>query len=293
MNKKTLVIYCLLLVVGFGIKLQAQSNVISEEERRELEERFKKLKTFYIADDGTVVYNPVVEEAQNGTSETNEVFVKKQPARVKVKVNVNEDGEYVVKTEEPDYTLNEREELYPVHESVVYSVSAEADEADVPAVVNRATGAEITSSSSKVKPQVRKEESTPSKRTVKKQEPNLKSLEEAVLVVEDILETLRKEQSLNNTKRKNSIQGRLSGGVNSVRQSKNTYDLSEYTSEINSEDDTVTEEESDSPTYYINGVRSDESEYKKLKSKDILKRQRKVSKTNPHGEWWVETRVQK
>ncbi len=301
MNKFFLVICYLFLTVSFGVKLQAQNNVISEGERRELEERFKKLKTFYIADDGTVVYNLSANETQNdslnnNTTKQETTPVKKEPTRVKVKVDVNEDGEYVVKTEEPDYTLNEAQELDPVHESIIYSASTEEIETETP-VVNRATGAEVMSefglSPSKGKSQVKKGETPSTKRIVKKQEPNLKSLEEATLVVEDILETLRKEQSQNNIKRKNSIQGRLSGGVNSVKQGRNTYDLTEYSDESKTDDIADVGEDYDTPTYYINGVKSDETEYKKLKSKDIHKRQRKVSRSNPHGEWWVETRVQK
>lgn len=305
MNKFFLVICCLFLTVSFEIKLQAQNNVISESERRELEERFKKLKTFYIADDGTVVYNISVNETQdesqnNDITKTETTPAKQKPARIKVKVNVNEEGEYVVKTEEPDYTLNEVQELDPVHESVIYSANTEEEESETP-TVNRATGAEVMSefglspSKENPQPQVKKAEASATKRTVKKQEPNLKSLEEATLVVEDILEALRKEQSQNNIRRKNSIQGRLSGGVNAVRQGRNTYNFTEYSDNESRVDDDVTasEEDSGTPTYYINGVKSDESEYKKLKSKDILKRQRRVSRSNPHGEWWVETRVQK
>lgn len=299
MNTRIIIIFALLSLIGLRAVSIAQ-NVISDEERRQLEERFKELKTFYIADDGTVVFNhTAAEESEDGqaTQAQQQGASKQQPARVKVKVNVNEDGEYVVTTEkEEDYSYIENEsELYPVHESVLYTEEEKQDN-NQSAVVGFATGEEIMRESSRseksVNASAKNEEKTTKVRAPKKNEPNLKSIEEATMVVEDILESLRKQQKqLNSQGRRGSMSDKIAGGVSSVRRDKYTHDLG-YMQEDTTENNDVVEEGDGVPTYYINGVKSEEAEFKKLKTRDILKKERKISKSNPHGEWWVETRVQ-
>lgn len=262
----------LLICLPLTIKGQAQSS-ISIEERMELEKKFSKLKTFYIDDDGTVVYNYESDE----TTKEEEVPSKAKQDRVKVTVNINEDGEYVVTKEQPNYSLTEQDtQLESIPENIQIKDTFENNRLEKEVE----TAKEVVSDTNKISGEALESDSvtTTSKRKILKRKEPTKTLEETALELEDLIAEYKRIQD-QSKRRNNSLSSRLSGGVdNSIRKdySHNLSDLDGGT-EVN--------EEEIEPAYYINGVEVDASEFKKLKDENIRLKERRRN-----GDWWVQTK---
>ena len=284
MNMRKTKVLCLLLFICFSTIIKSQTSITSEE-RQKLEERFKDLKTFQIGNDGTVIYN--YGDTINSSTLTTPQSTKDQSARVKVKVSINEDGEYVITTEEPDYVLPKNEPVhYPIQEKS--NISVEDDDTQYHFEERFEEKKEVAP-----KPVSSKEVKTTERKSSKYKVQTYKNLDAAIGAVDDLLEQLKRQKEQEYGRNKNSLSRRASGGVDgSLR--KNSYNFSaedEQSDEI-TESATSVESTEVNPTYYVNGVEVTPEEYKKLKAKDILKRERRRSKSNPNGEWWVETRRQ-
>ncbi|WP_146212697.1 hypothetical protein [Dysgonomonas alginatilytica] len=135
----------------------------------------------------------------------------------------------------------------------------------------------------------------------KKVKPSqFKTMEEAALAVEALLEDLRKEQS--QTTSAGSMSSRLSGGAGrstlrkkpATNPSYNTDSSSEATPKKNQ---TIIEEEEspfgNEPTYYINGKEVDRVEVNRLRKKEIISKEVRTRNTvsgNPNGEVWYEVK---
>lgn len=271
-------VFYLFLLIYLPNTISAQSQtVISAEDRRELEKKFQELKTFYIDDDGTVVYR------YNGTASTQQeeqIPEKSTKSRVKIKVNIDEDGEYVITTEQPDYTFSKSEsELQSIPENIQIKDDLEKQKTDDSSKADEAkSNIDLTNTN-------RNAEDLLDKKNSSRRESRYKSLEEAALDLEDLINEYKRAQG-QNRRANNSLSRKLSGGVDSsIRK--------DYTQTLMDEN-AIYEEESESygdePTYYVNGVKVEVSEYKKLKPEDIRTKERRASKVNPNGEWWVQTR---
>lgn len=260
------IIYFILLICFPSIVLSQTQTSISAGERLELEKKFQALKTYYIDDDGTVVYR----YSDNASEEEAQQPAQKAPSRVKVKVQVDEEGSYVVTTEQPDYTISENDsKLHSIPENIQLKDDLEKKE--------------IEKEHQKLKSsRVQKETSA---RKASRRESSYKSLEEAAMDLDDLINEYKRMQNQAQNKRGNSLSKKLSGGVDSsIRR--------DYSKEFADDDDGVEEDHSygSEPTYYINGVQVEAEEYKKLKPEDIRHKERRASKANPNGEWWVQTK---
>lgn len=131
-----------------------------------------------------------------------------------------------------------------------------------------------------------------------------KTMEEAALAVEALLDDLRKEQS--QTTGAGSMSSRLSGGAGRATLRKKPSTNPSYSSSssdnsggsttpaiINDNDDTS--EFGTEPTYYINGKEVDKIEVNKLRKKEIISREVRTRNTvsgNPNGEVWFEVKYE-
>lgn len=298
MNKAIFIIISVYLT-SFPLFLSAQETQtrnISEDEKRTLEKKFEKLKTFYIADDGTVVFQ---QKSDSIVDKPEENIVT--PAKVKVKVSVDEFGDYVVTSEETstEYlddtwtTPTEADFSTPTKDVKKEEVAVtQGDSVIEDNVVNDEAPVAISSTEEHEENIIIDEEdNTPKKEVFKKKTSSYKSLEEAALAVDQLLEELKKQQTQQGkSKSKMSLSQKMSGGVDGSLRNK-SYDLKDYDDEGDS--NVSEDEEADDtgePTYYINGEPATKQEVQKLKSGDVLKKVIKRSKTNPNGEWWIETK---
>lgn len=332
MSKNSVIIVFLSFLLFIPLLVRSQST-ISDTEKKELENRFKALKTYYIRDDGTVAFYTTKtsdatensnSESQDAASNPSSVGIEVKPApktpaskkdqgRVKVKVSVDASGDYVVSKEEPEIVLThpsiikdeEPEEIVVETPIIFEAVKVEEPktvhpEPESPKPVTAKAEVQTTKSEPKsasksttVSSKAAAVESTTSgsKKTrdvFKRKESSYKTLEEAAMAVDDLLEQLKKErENEKNATRRNSLSNRMSGGIDgSLRQnSDNGYYVEKKSDNV--DDNILTSTE---PTYYINGIRATAEAYKLLETKDILRKERRVSDANPHGEWWIETR---
>lgn len=264
MNKKIYIHFWLILFIclPLTIKGQAQSS-ISLEERMELEKKFSGLKTFYIDNDGTVVYS----YGDNATAEP--VPEKTKQDRVKVTVNINEEGEYVVTKEQPNYTLAEEDtRLYSIPENIQIKDDFEINEPEKTNTSSDTTGTSLGNNTDNNRANTRQ-------KTLKRREPS-KTAEETALELDDLISEYKRMQELSK-RRNNSLSSRLSGGVdNNLRR--------DYSHILDSEN-TDEKDEGSEPTYYINGVEASIDEFNKLKEGDIRLKERRRN-----GDWWVQTK---
>jgi len=268
----------LILFIYLPLAITAQTEtVISSEEKRDLEKKFQGLKTFYIDSDGTVVYR----YNETSTTEPEQAATDNKQNRVKVKVNINEDGEYVVTTEQPDYTFSDSEsELHSIPENIQIKDDFEkkkTEKIDKEVYLESLEDFDTDDNDQII--------DIPKRKALSKKEPTYKTLEEAALALEDLISQYKQQQSQSRNRGGSSLSKKASGGVDSsIRR--------EYTQNFPDEDTPEYEEVSNGsePTYYINGVKADAQEYNKLKPEDIRRKERRASKTNPNGEWWVQTR---
>ncbi|NDW18981.1 hypothetical protein D0T53_08665 [Dysgonomonas sp. 216] len=258
---KTIRTLITLFIVCFPFSINGQSS-ISEKDKKELEERFSSLKTFYIDDDGAVVFYTDQDQPKENDPEQTKKEEKAATPRLKVKVTQDENGEYIVTSNEGE--IEHTAKSIPIKREVASEESTQS-EADT-ATQNETSGNN-------------KSEKTSSGLTYK-------TLEEARLAVEAKMEELKKQYSQRSPKT-NSFGNRISNGVDgslrnnsiTIKQSRNKQSDTDLMAEYGNE-----------PTYYINGNVSDAEVVRKLKQKDIIKKELKRSSKNPNGEIWIEVR---
>lgn len=129
-----------------------------------------------------------------------------------------------------------------------------------------------------------------------------KSIEEAALAVDAMIEELKKNQGKSTGAK--SMSSRLSTGANRASLRKKPLSSASFSSSYAAESETrsnksassSTNNESESswgnePTYYINGTEVELSDIELLKKKDIIRKEFKIRNTisgNPNGEVWYE-----
>jgi hypothetical protein len=259
---------------------------ISAEEKRELEKRFQGLNTFYIDDDGAVVYLQKEAVADSISKPSPQAAATVPHVKTKIKVYINEWGEYVVSTEETANEQYDGQKIPTEGGDTAAKVQRETlatgnADASVQHVVQPASSSDETSVIQKPKPSKKND---PEKMT-----SSYKSLEIAMADIDQLIEELKKPQNQRSSNGKIPLSQRASSGVDGSLRGQ-TYEFSDYEDE--QQEPAVSEEETDAnsdPTYYINGVVATKKEVNKLKSSNILKKEIKTSKINPNGEWWIVT----
>lgn len=124
-----------------------------------------------------------------------------------------------------------------------------------------------------------------------------KSIEEAALAVDAMIEELKKNQG-GSTGAK-SMSSRLSTGANRASLRKKPLNNTSYASESETRTkkptpsvaDEFDSSWGDQPTYYINGTEVELSDIEELRKKDIIRKEFKIRNTasgNPNGEVWYE-----
>lgn len=273
---------------------------ISAEEKRRLENQFKDLKTFYIADDGTVVYQqPVGGDSTQQTS----IPTAYQFSETSRQDSASESGSiHEVVVEESNTAgaitaLNLSTESYSDTESIsntgkVY-YSKEANYLPVQTqVVVEVQNNNVNTAENESLTEIDNSEPIVKHSVFRKKEikSSYNSLEEAAMAVDAKLEELMKEQqSLKSTGRRSSMSSINSvKDVRNMRRSSSSYssNTSDLPSSATLSRDTNANGEA---VYYINGVMVTKEDIDRLKSNEILKKQIKSGRTNPNGEIWVET----
>ncbi|GAB6012964.1 hypothetical protein [Viscerimonas tarda] len=287
---KTIWVICIAVAFGcsplFLSAYNSGEKGISAEEKASLEKRFQGLGNFYIDDDGAVVFQQTTEN------------VETPQAKAKIKVSVNEYGEYVVTSEEPatEYsdsappaTISYGEKLEPVIESVS-ELAVVNDAVDYQNIQPAAISTASVNDPKEVVESNKKKVETPTKSASTKRETSYKSMEEAILDVDQLIEELKKQSSQAN-KGKAPLSQKVSGSVDGSLRNK-SYNFKDL--DDSSEEEVVVEngdaENDGLPTYYINNIVSTKKDVDNLKKSDILKKVIKRSKSNPNGEWRIETK---
>lgn len=322
----------------------SRSTKIDENEKKRLENQFKALNTFYIDDDGLVVYQKQESSTPQSQEETPASTTSNTSSASKNVKSQESEEQHLVKEE------NERPRSVPVERAIQNSnhQTSIPSEVQTPAAnrapvlsgvikkealrptettVSTARVSEPTESrsvkNSPIEFQQREEElpqpetkvvaaktkdTTPAKSTTKKasvfdkknRASQYRTMEEAALAVEALLDDLRKEQA--QTTSAGSMSSRLSGGAgrSTLRKKPTTnpsYNSSDsYSSAPNKSQTIVEVEESpfgDEPTYYINGKEVDRIEVNRLRRKEIISKEVRTRNTvsgNPNGEVWYEVK---
>ncbi len=127
-----------------------------------------------------------------------------------------------------------------------------------------------------------------------------KTLEEAALAVDAMIEELKKNQAKPTGAK--SMSSRLSTGANRASLRKKPLSSTSFSASYGAASDTqkpsasnsVNDSDSswgDEPTYYINGTEVEQTDIDLLKKKDIIRKEFKIRNTisgNPNGEVWYE-----
>ncbi|MDU1905687.1 MAG: hypothetical protein E6772_12975 [Dysgonomonas sp.] len=297
----------------------AQSSKINNDEKKRLENQFKALKTFYINEDGLVVYQKQGNEAEvidddkveyNNTGDTLTVYVK-DASESNHEENTTTDFYDIPATEysEPvsvdntyDTPFINKQPLNPLFikkeaKTPDMIVVDNSSEEEIPVVQKETISSPVLSANTNEAEEESEifEEETPTKKSVfDKKTSKYKTMEEAALAVEALLEDLKKEQAqIGNS---GSMSSRLSGGVRSSLRKKPASSSStpRYSSTQASQTSNSSYSDfGDEPTYYINGRIADKEEIDLLKKKDIVNRQIRTRNTqsgNPNGEIWYEVK---
>lgn len=334
----------------------SRSTKIDENEKKRLENQFKSLNTFYINDDGLVVYqtqgNSTIQKEEENQSDTTDNTAS-APQNTKIK---EDEGSYLIKEDNQDTqetpierplskrvtsaaestkTETNNKEKAPARAGIIRKEALKPTEIlsnrepvnnNNKVEANTETG--IKSSTIKNSPitfgseeqtdnipkaitnntqpkteanKTGQTKSTPKKSSVfnkNKYTSQYKTMEEAALAVEALLEDLRKEQA--QTTSAGSMSSRLSGGAGraSLRKkpatspsySNNTDNTSINTATVIDEE---TSEFGNEPTYFINGKEVDKIEVNRLRKKEIINKEVRTRNTvsgNPNGEVWYEVK---
>lgn len=311
-------------------------NKIDEQEKKRLENQFKALKTFYIDDQGLVVYQKQdnnsaeytdYQEETSDRSTTTEGSYNSQTIdntdnsyqTISVIENTSNDVEYsssnntsTTDDAQPSGSTGlfvNKKPIDPVSTIPNKEVPAKNVEKETQPVTSSKAEKSVsehkqTASTETSAPSENKTVKTSSKKSVFDKKPSrYKTMEEAALAVESLLEDLKKEQVQSSSNSK-SMSSRLSRGAgNTSLRKKPTsggYIVNEVSaitypesssSTIETIDNSSSYELEGEPTYYINGRQVDKLEITKLKKKNIINREIKTRNTtsgNPNGEIWYE-----
>lgn len=313
---------------------ESRSTKIDENEKKRLENQFKALNTFYINDDGLVVY----QTQGNSTSQDNKeesadtIRVTSSVPSEKVRATEGNDNYSTPKeskettntytpTEEPNIIEKTAPEKAYARPNIIKKIALRPTEADTSTATEASQTKIVESAAIKNSPITAVDEepkstlvkldsdksdqkkTTSKKASVfdkKKYTPQYKTMEEAALAVEALLEDLRKEQS--QTTSAGSMSSRLSGGAGRATLRKKAAVSPSYSSTNSNNAKTKTpelinEEENSEfgiePTYYINGKEVDKIEINKLRKKEIINKEVRTRNTvsgNPNGEVWYEVK---
>ncbi|QIK59910.1 hypothetical protein G7050_08745 [Dysgonomonas sp. HDW5A] len=335
----------------------SRSTKIDENEKKRLENQFKSLNTFYINDDGLVVYQTQSSSTTQKEEETpadTTSHTTSTPQNVKTEESesnylIKDDSEdtkitpiekplstRIVSPAEPIRTEATTQEKAPVRSSIIRKEALKPTEvlSHKESASNNATetNTEVGTRSTTIKNspitlaneeqadnvtvtkvntnnnQISKEANktaqtkTTSKKTSvfnKKYTPQYKTMEEAALAVEALLEDLRKEQA--QTTSAGSMSSRLSGGAGRATLRKKPATNPSYannnsdntTTNITNVVDEETSEFGHEPTYFINGKEVDKIEVNRLRKKEIINKEVRTRNTvsgNPNGEVWYEVK---
>lgn len=326
----------------------SRSTKIDEKEKKRLENQFKALNTFYINDDGLVVYQTQgnstpqdenetsVDTTSNIASPSENLKTEETNKNLPSKNEGKETANTYTPSEEPlskqnpsvrESTPTEaiKSEKAPLRSNIIKKVALAPTEANGNKDITNATEKEqktetksvaiknspITDVDEEANNNLAKTDSgknnqkkTASKKSSvfdkKKYTPQYKTMEEAALAVEALLDDLRKEQA--QTTSAGSMSSRLSGGAGKATLRKKAVSNPSYSS-INSSSSTasktrelVNDESSEfgiEPTYYINGKEVDKVEINRLRKKEIINKEVRTRNTvsgNPNGEVWFEVK---
>lgn len=296
-----------LALFAFATIALGQDNVttkISDAEKKRLENEFKALGSFYIDDSGVVVYQAQPKVRENTESHNQD---KDKEESVDEKSNVQESVETTpVKEKKNDtkpisVTNNvTKTDVLPIinHNNID---STQVVKQSTNAVKNNSTDkpqlVQSTKASNNVKQTNKVSLSTKASLNKKKsilnqrRESQYKSMEEAALAVEALLEELKKEER--KTTSSGSMSTKLSMGVNkSLRKKISTVEPT--ISEPKQEQEEVSDKFGIEPSYFINGEEVTKTAVAKLNKKDIIRREIRVRNTvtgNPNGEIWYEVKT--
>lgn len=326
----TILVLLFITTFAFGQNYGGGSHKIDDSEKRRLENQFKALGTFYIDDSGLVVYQK--QESDNTENSSQEVK-KEEPKRSESSMKVNKDKEQsenipvvvkrtAQKESASDSEVNATPNLYadkaPVNMGYIKKTTkvetagfenkktekAEPKEASLKNQKdNLSTPVEVEKSED-VKPKTTSSKSKKNSVLNQKRASKYKTMEEAALAVEALLEELKKEQV--QTTSSGSMSSKLSRGVNKNLRKKagvnssGNYGMDSYSSNVvvkkqeTSFDDFDSDSEFGSqPSYFINGKQVEKIEVNKLRKKDIINKEIRVRNTvtgNPNGEVWYEVK---
>lgn len=360
-NKMKLSVTIVLLFIASYALAQSpnrdsRSTKIDENEKKRLENQFKSLNTFYINDDGLVVYqtqgNSTIQKKEENQSDTTDNTAS-APQNTKIK---EDEGSYLIKEDnletqaapierpmskrvnssaEVTKTETNYKEKAPARAGIIRKealkpteVLSNREPVNNNNKVEANTETEIKSLTIKnspitfgseeqtdntpkaitnnTQPKTEANKTGQTKSTQKKSSvfnknkytSQYKTMEEAALAVEALLEDLRKEQA--QTTSAGSMSSRLSGGagraslrkkpVTSPSYSNNTDNTSINTATVIDEE---TSEFGNEPTYFINGKEVDKIEVNRLRKKEIINKEVRTRNTvsgNPNGEVWYEVK---
>lgn len=302
----------------------SRNTKIDEEEKTRLETQFKALNNFYINDDGLVVYKKQGNQSSQSKQETprnnsNNVSSASESegsnATREENKSSSERGSNLQttnagRTPAPKVGIIKKEALRPSENTIPNRETVE--DTEIKTARNSPTETpqreRVTQRETNVAETTRAINPTPAKSTTKKtsvfdknkRTTQYKTMEEAALAVESLLEDLRKEQA--QTTNAGSMSSRLSGGAgrSTLRKKPTTnpsYTGGNSTNAASGRNTQVIEEESspfgDEPTYYINGKEVEKIEINRLRRQEIISKEVRTRNTvsgNPNGEIWYEVR---
>lgn len=335
----------------------SRSTKIDENEKKRLENQFKSLNTFYINDDGLVVYQNQGSSTTQKEEETPADTTPHTTSTPQIVKAEESEGNYLIKDDsedtkitpiekplstrivssaEPIRTEATTQEKAPVRSSIIRKEALKPTEVlshkesannntieknteagtrstaikNSPITLaneeqaDNVTVSKMNSNNNQISKEANKTAQTKSssKKTSvfnKKYTPQYKTMEEAALAVEALLEDLRKEQA--QTTSAGSMSSRLSGGAGRATLRKKPATSPSYAN--NNSDNTTTskanvvdEETSEfgnEPTYFINGKEVDKIEVNRLRKKEIINKEVRTRNTvsgNPNGEVWYEVK---
>ena len=304
---------------------EGNGSKISDAEKKRLETEFRALGSFYINDSGLVVYQTGNREEKKSTENKNEqladpqssttvnidtvqndtliVYQSIEDQRKENIVQEKENGQtntpiIIKRTAPPNSSFFKKE----IVEKETKSTPSENTKIDIE-IVPKTEEKVVVIKNEDAKPLTK--EKSPTKNTQKngsilnqRRESQYKTMEEAALAVEALLEELKKEEG--QTTSSSSMSSKLSRGVNkSLRKKPDAFSTNNdiYTSQKSSKVSNYEEDNSSNfgvePSYFINGKQVEKVEVLKLNKKDIIRREVRVRNTitgNPNGEVWYDVK---
>lgn len=330
MKKLSTILLTLSLTSTIAVAQNTNGSSVNANSSNQSENTNNLASDFYVDSDGLIVYrrstatavtntntSPVATNNQeqataepNNSRSTSKPISKGRDRLYEDQTASNNETAFVVRNESADASVTPviiRKKAIKITDSVdVRPAQEEAKETatsePMPQSINFTRTPEKTTSN-KISQEEAKRKYTKFKK-YEKQESQYKSIEEAALAVDALLEDLKKSQ--NQTSGSRSMSSRLSTGANRTGlkkkplSSSSTYtppptsSMTSSASQQTETSDSFSEWDSE-PTYYINGNEVEKNEVDQLRSKDIISKQIKMRNTrsgNPNGEVWYEVKKQ-